>query len=166
MTLLRHALHNAHDSGRGMASPGQYDGRFFDASVRSMAHCRVPARRGLGRVRVHQKGERVRRLHDVHFSPCATGYSTGYSLTFTYGGSHGTTTATSTDGPLGWPCYSTQWTCSASKFVSGSRKAGLATQARSLRHVSPASSRNGYASAARHGLPAQRRQAHTPQFAR
>lgn len=34
MILLRHAKRIAHDSGRGMALPGQYDGRFSLRAVR------------------------------------------------------------------------------------------------------------------------------------
>lgn len=34
MILLRHAKRIAHDSGRGMALPGQYDGRFSWRAVR------------------------------------------------------------------------------------------------------------------------------------
>lgn len=55
-----------------------------------MAVRRVPARQGGGRVRVHQKGGGGGCVHGFHLCLTATGISTGDSLTFLYGGSHGT----------------------------------------------------------------------------
>ena len=69
-----------------MDSLGLRAGRFSDVPVPKVAARHKPARFGRGRVRAHPKGVRASAFHALHFSPGATGYSTGYLMNFSFVG--------------------------------------------------------------------------------